>query len=174
MRNHRGRQPMVELAWRLHPDAAEALNEAAWRRCSQLVEECTGEYYESEQLRRLPLAEEFGCLVLEANSRPGRPHGLLFSMRLDETTARVLLFLVESSLQNRGLGGQAWVEFSRLASQDGVETVQLEVREDNPGGQRFYHRLGLEAVGCLECYYGDGGEGLLMRGPLMERRRQIG
>ena len=165
---------MVELAWRLHPDAAEALNEAAWRRCSQLVEECTGEYYESEQLRRLPLAEEFGCLVLEANSRPGRPHGLRFSMRLDETTARVLLFLVESSLQNRGLGGQAWVEFSRLASQDGVETVQLEVREDNPGGQRFYHRLGLEAVGCLECYYGDGGEGLLMRGPLMERRRQIG
>jgi len=165
---------MVELAWRLHPDAAEALNEAAWRRCSQLVEECTGEYYESEQLRRLPLAEEFGCLVLEADRRPGRPHGLLFSMRLDETTARVLLFLVESSLQNRGLGGQAWVEFTRLASQDGVETVQLEVREDNPGGQRFYHRLGLEAVGCLECYYGDGGEGLLMRGPLMERRRQIG
>ena len=165
---------MVELAWRLYPDAALALDEAAWRRCSQLVEECTGEYYESEQLQRLPLAEEFGCLVMESIRRPGRPLGLLFSMRLDETTARVLLFLVESSLQNRGLGGQAWVEFARLASQDGVETVQLEVREDNPGGQRFYHRLGLEAVGCLECYYGDGGEGLLMRGPLMERRRQIG
>jgi ribosomal protein S18 acetylase RimI-like enzyme len=174
MRNHPGRQPMVELAWRLHPDAAEALDEAAWRRCSQLIEECTGEYYESEQLRRLPLAEEFGCLVLEATRRPEPPHGLLFSMRLDETTARVLLFLVEPSLQSRGLGGQAWVEFARRANQDGVDCVQLEVREDNLGGQRFYHRLGLEAIGCLECYYGDGGEGLLMRGPLMEHFRQTG
>ena len=165
---------MVELAWRLYPDAALALDEAAWRRCSQLVEECTGEYYESEQLQRLPLAEEFGCLVLESIRRPGRPLGLLFSMRLDETTARVLLFLVESNIQNRGLGEQAWEEFAQLARQDGVDWVQLEVREDNLDGQRFYHRFGLEAVGCLESYYGDGGDGMLMRGPLMKQTPQIG
>ena len=167
MRNHPSRLPMVELLWRLYPDAAGTLDEAAWRRCSQLVEECTGEYYDTEQLRRLPLADEFGCLVLESDTRPGRPHGLLFSMRLDDTTARVLLFLVDMNLQNQGHGGLAWAEFSKRAMRDGVEVVQLEVREDNSGGQRFYHRLGLEAIGYLESYYGDGSEGLLMRGPLV-------
>ncbi len=165
---------MTEFAWRRYPDAAQALDEAAWRRCSQLIEECTGEYYESEQLQRLPLDEVFGCLVLEADNRPGRPLGLLFSMRLDEITARVLLFLVEADLQAIGHGGKGWGEFVLRARQEGIDSVQLEVREDNLDGQRFYRRFGLEAIGYLESYYRDGGEGLLMRGPLVKRPQQTG
>ena len=159
---------MVELVWRLRPDAAAEFKEQNWSRCSVLIEESTGEFYDTDALRNLPLAGAFGCLVLEAKNRPSQPLGLLFSMRLDETTARVLLFVVEPSLRNHGLGTLGWRQFSRRALQEGVKQVQLEVRSDNQAGQRFYQRQGLDAIGRLESYYRDGGVGLLLRGPLTQ------
>ena len=68
-------------------------------------------------------------------------------------------------LQGRGLGAEGWRHFALAAKSLGIQTVQLEVRQDNYNAIELYHCRGLRPKGCLTGFY-RGHDGWLMLGPL--------
>lgn len=75
------------------------------------------------------------------------------SIKLDSTTADIVLLAVDRSVRRKGIGRSIidWLE--RLARVAGVERVYLEVRLNNLVAQRFYRSLGFSEVGKLSNYY---------------------
>ena len=128
----------------------------------QLIIQTTGESYRIERLRLLPLDESFGRWVL---SDGVSERGILWAMRLSNTCARVLAFSVAEELQGKGFGAEGWRNFALIAKSLGIQTVQLEVRQDNYSAIGLYHRRGLRPRGCLSGFY-RGHDGWLMIGPL--------
>jgi len=128
----------------------------------QLILSTTGESYDIERLKKLPLHEKFGRLILTDGRRD---YGILWAMKLDDKCARVLAFSVDKKLQGRGLGRLGWKKFADEARRIGIEKVQLEVRQDNENAIRLYNRRGLEKVGQIIGFY-RGSKGWLMFGPL--------
>jgi ribosomal-protein-alanine N-acetyltransferase len=71
---------------------------------------------------------------------------------------------VAASHQGRGLGTVLLEELLPEAKRRGCGEVWLEVRTDNIGAQRLYHRHGFESVGIRRGYYQPGGhDALIMR-----------
>ena len=128
----------------------------------QLIIQTTGESYRIERLRLLPLDGRFGHWVL---SDGVSEKGILWAMRLSETRARVLAFSVAEELQGNGFGAEGWRNFALVAKSLGIQTVQLEVRQDNFSAIELYHRRGLRPRGRLSGFY-RGHDGWLMIGPL--------
>ena len=128
----------------------------------QLIIQTTGESYRIERLRLLPLDGRFGHWVL---SDGVSERGILWAMRLSETRARVLAFSVAEELQGNGFGAEGWRNFALVAKSLGIQTVQLEVRQDNFSAIELYHRRGLRPRGRLSGFY-RGHDGWLMIGPL--------
>ena len=128
----------------------------------QLIIQTTGESYRIERLRLLPLDNSFGHWVL---SDGVSERGILWAMRLSETRARVLAFSVAEELQGNGFGAEGWRNFAVVAKSLGIQTVQLEVRQDNFSAIELYHRRGLRPRGRLSGFY-RGHDGWLMIGPL--------
>ena len=95
-----------------------------------------------------------------------RIHGILWVMRLDERTIRILTILVEEDLRGRGYASSAWEMLVRRARQEGVGDVSLEVRCENDLAYEFYLRRGLDVKGRLSNYYRNG-VGIAMHGPLI-------
>lgn len=128
----------------------------------QLIVQTTGESYRIERLRLLPLDENFGRWVLSDGISE---KGIFWAMRLSKTRARVLAFSVAEELQGSGFGAKGWRNFALVAQSMGIDTVQLEVRQDNYSAIELYHRRGLRPRGCLSGFY-RGHDGWLMIGPL--------
>ncbi|MFL2947190.1 MAG: GNAT family N-acetyltransferase [Candidatus Poseidoniales archaeon] len=128
----------------------------------QMIIKTTGESYRIERLRLLPLDENFGQWVL---SDGVSERGILWAMRLSNTCARLLAFSVAEELQGNGFGAEGWRNFALVAKSLGIQTVQLEVRQDNYPAIGLYHRRGLRPRGCLSGFY-RGHDGWLMIGPL--------
>ena len=55
--------------------------------------------------------------------------------------------------------------FQRAAVDEGYTHVQLEVKANNTGAQRFYNQRGLQVEQTLEGYY-QSGLGYMMKGSL--------
>ena len=128
----------------------------------KLIIKTTGEAYRIERLRLLPLDENFGRWALTDG---GSEKGILWAMRLSENCARVLAFSVCEDLQGRGFGAEGWRLFALAAKSFGIQTVQLEVRQDNHTAIHLYHNRGLRPRGTLTGFY-RGHDGWLMLGPL--------
>ncbi len=128
----------------------------------ELIMKTTGESYTTERLRKLPLDEEFGSWVL---SKRGADYGILWAMKLDKNTARVLAFSVSNHLQGSGFGRRGWSSFASVAQASGISQVQLEVRQDNATAIQMYHRRGLRPRGYISGFY-RGHDGWLMKGRL--------
>ena len=129
----------------------------------ELILATTGEAYEIDRLRGLPLDEEYGRWVLTDGKRD---LGILWVMRLSKQCARVLAFSVANELQGNGMGAEGWRRFAMAAKAVGIRTVQLEVRQDNEAAIAMYHRRGLRPKGSIVGFY-RGHDGWLMRGPLL-------
>ena len=129
----------------------------------RLIIETTGEAYEVERLRDLPLDGGFGRWVL---SDGGVDYGILWVMRLSSDCARVLAFCVDEELQGKGNGADGWRHFATAAKAHGIRKVQLEVRQDNAAAIRLYHRRGLRPKGYISGFY-RGHDGWLMQGRLL-------
>ncbi len=152
---------LEHLKWVKSP----ALNQWNNRRlleARQLIYETTGELYETKRLQMLPLDERFGMWVL---SDGRKDYGILWAMKLNQQTARVLAFSVSIDLQGKGFGGQGWSTFAQTAKNLGIKRVQLEVRQDNDPAIQLYHRRGLRPRGYITGFY-RGHDGWLMMGPL--------
>ena len=79
----------------------------------KLILETTGETYEIERIRNLPLNDDFGRWVLTDGKRD---QGILWVMRLSNQCARVLAFSVSNEFQGKGIGAEGWREFANAAN----------------------------------------------------------
>jgi ribosomal protein S18 acetylase RimI-like enzyme len=123
----------------------------------------TGENYQLENLRRLPVSESAGSqMIIDTN---GVIHGVLWAMNVDHHTTRILGFCITKKYQRIGLGKLGWDKFAAIAKSNGRRTVYLEVRESNQDAIRFYKKRGLEEIGALSNYY-QGSKGIVMQGSL--------
>jgi ribosomal-protein-alanine N-acetyltransferase len=85
---------------------------------------------------------------------------------------------VQEQVRGRGVGTGLVRAFAREAGVRGGRRLYLEVRASNVGAQRFYHRLGFDAVGRRVAYYRHPREdALVMRAELplaVDRPRTAG
>ena len=74
-------------------------------------------------------------------------------MEYRDTSAHLVLLGVQRACRRRGMGRQllAWLEACALTA--GLETVGVEVREDNPNALAFYHAQGYLLRDRVTGYY---------------------
>jgi ribosomal protein S18 acetylase RimI-like enzyme len=127
----------------------------------------TGERYSEASVRHLPIPAWGGNLVLvdSTSASPERILGLLWATPFKDDIVRVAAFAIDTAAQNQGWGSRAWEMFARTAWAHGYRKVQLEVKAENNGAQRFYAARGLTVQTTLEGYY-QSGLGYMMQGPL--------
>ena len=161
-----------ELRWVASP-MPDDLTYQALLRCKQLILDNTGEDYSFEMLQNMPVSPSCGSLLLipkdlakEDAIAENEIHGILWAMRLDQQTVRVLTILVDSKHRLKGYAAKAWYRFVQMAIEDGASNVTLEVRQENDIAFDFYSRRGLLALGRLSNYYRDT-RGIVMYGPLV-------
>jgi len=128
----------------------------------------TGERYSDTTVRHLPIPNWEGNLILIDTTPNGESHivGLLWATPFMDDIVRVAAFVIHSEQQKKGLGTEAWNRFVDAALSAGYKQVQLEVKANNVGAQRFYERRGMTVRKHLEGYY-QSGMGYMMRGPLL-------
>ena len=129
----------------------------------RLIHRATGENYPVERIRELPLAEDWGRLIL--TDEDDRIGGIAWSMSLSPARIRLLAIMVDSALREQGHASEAWERMRRGAVAEGHTEIQLEVREDNARAIAMYERRGLEIQGRIQSHYRIE-DGLLMLGPL--------
>ena len=127
----------------------------------------TGEHYAEASVRHLPIPVwDANLLLVDLDEKPPRTvQGVLWATPFKDSIVRVAAFVIGTEHQDRTLGTQAWDRFCREAWSKGFRHVQLEVKADNLGAQRFYQRRGLAIQQELHGYY-KSGLGYMMRGPL--------
>ena len=127
----------------------------------------TGERYAEASVRHLPIPVWDANLVLVDldQEAPRTIHGVFYGTPFKEDIVRVAAFVISSKHQGQKHGSEAWKRFNREVWNKGFRHVQLEVKANNTGAQRFYHRRGLSIQQELEGYY-QSGLGFMMRGPL--------
>lgn len=96
----------------------------------------------------------------------GKPIGFLFSTKLQDRQARILLFAVENGFRNRGIGKQLLDSFRLRAMMEGITGITLEVRDTNIAARKFYTKNGFIETMILRSYYKDGGDGIRMDAPV--------
>lgn len=81
----------------------------------------------------------------------------------------VLNIATAPQARRRGVGTALLLEAARLAREQGLVDVTLEVRRGNAQARSFYHGHGLREVGVRVRYYPDNGEdAIIMTGPLAD------
>lgn len=76
-------------------------------------------------------------------------------MRFADVQAHLMLLCVQPAVQRCGTGQRLCDWLLASARVAGIQSVQLELRADNPGAERFYRRLGFSASHTVPAYY-DG------------------
>lgn len=92
----------------------------------------------------------------------GQPVGFLAAVISAEAQARVLMFAVAAGFRDRGIGTQLMNTFLQVAGNRGIRRIELEVRQSNERGIRFYRRYGFEIGFLLPRFYTDGEDGYKM------------
>lgn len=126
---------------------AEAVEIAVMSR--DLVESGLGWTWTPDRVREQIRCRD-SCVLVAPGARRLRGFGVMYFATAE---AHLLLLAVRPEDRGRGLGRSLlhWLELSAQAC--GIGTVYLEVRADNIGAQRFYHRLGYRILGRLRGYY---------------------
>ena len=127
----------------------------------------TGERYAEASVRHLPIPVWDANLVLvDLEQEPPRTiQGVFYGTPFKENIVRVAAFVIAAQHQGQNLGSEAWNRFNKEVWSKGFRHVQLEVKANNTGAQRFYRRRGLNVQQELKGYY-QSGLGYMMRGPL--------
>ena len=74
-------------------------------------------------------------------------------MQFAELHAHLVLLCVRPSRQRQGLGRQMHEWLLASARVAGIETIGLELRDDNVGALAFYERLGFAQTQWVPAYY---------------------
>ena len=81
--------------------------------------------------------------------------------------ADIVNLAVSPEFRNMGLGRKILEYLLKTAKDEGIKTVHLEVRAENPYAQKLYASCGFRAVGRRKKYYGDA-DALIMEKKLGE------
>jgi [ribosomal protein S18]-alanine N-acetyltransferase len=73
---------------------------------------------------------------------------------------------VASAYRRRGIARRLMEAVARLAAGDDCKILALHVHIGNAAAIGFYERMGFEAVGSVEAFYGPGLDALMMRAML--------
>ena len=127
----------------------------------------TGERYAEASVRHLPIPVWDANLVLVdlEQESPRTIQGVFYGTPFKDNIVRVAAFVIAAQHQGQNLGSEAWNRFNKEVWSKGFRHVQLEVKANNTGAQRFYRRRGLNVQQELKGYY-QSGLGYMMRGPL--------
>ncbi len=127
----------------------------------------TGERYAEASVRHLPIPVWDANLVLvDLEQEPPRTiQGVFFGTPFKDNIVRVAAFVIAAEHQGSDHGTEAWNRFNKEVWKKGFRQVQLEVKANNTGAQRFYQRRGLTVQSELKGYY-QSGLGYMMRGPI--------
>ena len=127
----------------------------------------TGERYAEDSVRHLPIPVWDANLVLVdlEQESPRTIQGVFYGTPFKDNIVRVAAFVIAAQHQGQNLGSEAWNRFNKEVWSKGFRHVQLEVKANNTGAQRFYQRRGLNVQQELKGYY-QSGLGYMMRGPL--------
>ena len=127
----------------------------------------TGERYAEDSVRHLPIPVWDANLVLVdlEQESPRTIQGVFYGTPFKDNIVRVAAFVIAAQHQGQNLGSEAWNRFNKEVWSKGFRHVQLEVKANNTGAQRFYRRRGLNVQQELKGYY-QSGLGYMMRGPL--------
>lgn len=68
---------------------------------------------------------------------------------------------VVEELRGRGIGRKLLEETIRVARENGLKAVYLEVKTTNTPALRLYEKLGFKRIGVKEKYYNDGSDAYL-------------
>ena len=133
---------------RLDLDAIMAVMDAAF-------DPAFGEAWSLRQFTGAMAMPGTSCLTIDETGRidgDGPPVGFALSRRVADEEAELLLLAVAPEWRGRGLGRQLVATLLERCRKSGIETVFLEMREDNPA-HRFYAGLGFSNVGRRPNYY---------------------
>ena len=87
--------------------------------------------------------------------------GMCCGAILPNDKLRILILVLQSDYQKRGIGKNLMVRMIKASGLFGVKKVTLEVRKDSDA-IAFYRKLGFSSVDVLPCYYQDGCDGIVM------------
>ncbi len=86
--------------------------------------------------------------------------------RSGSRVARLYSIAVAAAARGHGLGDKLLADAERQARRAGAAVLNLEVRPDNAGAIRLYHRRGYTPIGTRAHYYADGADALRYGKPL--------
>ena len=92
----------------------------------------------------------------------GNPVGFLFSSKVNDSHARIMMFAVDSDHRSMGLGSKLLIRLKQTAAMHGIVHLSLEVRPSNMRAVNFYKRHGFVSTEILRNYYNDGGDAVKM------------
>lgn len=96
----------------------------------------------------------------------GKPVAFLFSTRIQNATARIMMIAVSPEYRGKGIGQQLLDRFRMNANMSGMKSITLEVRPANSNAIRFYKRNGFVESKMICDFYQDGGDAIQMNGPI--------
>ena len=88
--------------------------------------------------------------------------GFLSGARLASGKATIPLFAVDPRHRKKGAGARLMEEFRMRALMDGIQYIQLEVRDTNAGAIAFYKRAGFVVVAYEDDFYSSGAAAVRM------------
>ena len=91
----------------------------------------------------------------------GKIVGMCCCAILPNDKLRILILVLQSDYQKRGIGKNLMDRMIKASGLFGVKKVTLEVRKYSDA-ITFYRRLGFSSVDVLPCYYQDGCDGIVM------------
>ncbi len=100
-----------------------------------------------------------GFIVAELNNEV---IGFLASMRLSLFEARILIFSVNPSYQNKGVGSLLLKKFEDLCREERIKGIRLEARISNSNAIQFYEKRGFIIMSILRGYYSNGESAYVM------------
>ena len=149
---------MIDFMKRLLPQSEPSLSEASPRDAGELAA------LHALSFRRGWSENEFGRLLLEQKVLAHRAMiagaivGFILS-RYAADEAEILSIAVAARRRRRGVAGRLLDRHLRSLAGLGVNSVFLEVDEDNRPARRLYARAGFDEVGRRESYYPHGEAG---------------
>lgn len=101
------------------------------------------------RVARAILDADTNCVVIKHSDTVSAFAIAVFS----QNNVHLHLLAVQSEFQQRGAGKQLVLWLEKVALTAGIQTLSLEVRENNEAARAFYRSLGYRETGLLKFYY---------------------
>ena len=89
--------------------------------------------------------------------------GFIVGVKIDNENARILMLSVSKQHQRKKIGSLILAEFLKLSQENGIKSIDLEVRTDNKKAIKFYEKHGFKIVDKILEFYQNGEAAFSMR-----------